>query len=118
MYKHPIVLNHINEQKDKLKDLIKNDLYKENPKKAKLDLFLIDQYYNEMKKGNPEDAKDILDILTEKYMRMKKAKKIEKSLKIILIIISILIGLGLLSIFIKKVPLKSNYSVFKDIEKK
>src|SRR5579875_1479518 len=96
MYKHPVVLNHIKEQTDKLKNYIKNDLYKDDPKKAKLDLFMIDQYYKELKNDNPEDAKDILDALTEKYMNMKKEKRWKNFVRVIAVIDSILIGLGAL----------------------
>src|SRR5579875_3606820 len=96
MYKHPVVLNHIKEQTDKLKNYIKNDLYKDDPKKAKLDLFMIDQYYKELKNDNPEEAKDILDALTEKYMNMKKEKRWKNFVRVIAVIDSILIGLGAL----------------------
>ena len=100
MTNHPIILNHIKEQTDKLKDFIKNDLYKDDPKKAKLDLFMIDQYYKELKKNNPEEAKDILEALIERYNEMKKSKKYKKYSKIILIIMSILLSLGFLFLFI------------------
>src|SRR5579885_763033 len=102
MTNHPVVLNHIKEQTDKLKDFIKNDLYKDDPKKAKLDLFLIDQYYKELKNDNPEDAKEILDALTEKYMNMKKEKRWRDFVRVISVIVSILLGLYFLHSFKKK----------------
>ena len=99
MYKHPVVLNHIKEQTDKLKDYIKNDLYKDDPKKAKLDLLLIYQYYKELKNDNPEDAKEILDALTEKYMNMKNKKRWRDFVRTISVIVSVLLGLSILNKF-------------------
>ena len=96
MTNHPVVLNHVKDQTDKLKFYIKNKLYKNDPKKAKLDLFMIDQFYKELKNDNPEEAKDILDALTQKYMKMKKEKRWEKFVRVIAVIDSIFIGLHLL----------------------
>src|SRR5579883_1100621 len=102
MNKHPIVLNHIKEQTDKLKNYIKNDLYKNDPKKAKLDLFMIDQYYKELKNDNQKEAKYILDALTEKYMNMKNKKRWRDFVRTISVIVSVLLGLYILFGFRKE----------------
>ena len=109
MTNHPLVLNHIKDQTDKLKDLIKNDLYKDDPKKAKLELFMIDQYYKKLKNDNPDEANDILDALTQQYIEKKKEKRWTKFSKVISVIISMIIGLKLLNYFLYGIEYNFEY---------